>query len=78
MTRAALQQLLDKLPEAELDRVAAFVRAVNAGDRLGMQLATVPEIEPDEYDLELLAELTPEDLQETESLDEVCAQLGLE
>ena len=58
MTRAAFHQLIDEIPEEHLDRLAELVRAVNAQDRLGIQLALAPIVPPEPDEIALLAEIT--------------------
>jgi len=42
MTHAALYQYLDGLSEEKLDLIAELARAVNANDRVAIQLALAP------------------------------------
>lgn len=73
MTRAAAYQMLDELSEADLDRVAAFVRAFKDGDRLGMLHASAPEVDP-EPDEEPASE---DEMRNAKPFEEVCARLGI-
>ena len=77
MTRTAFHQLVDQIPEENLDRLAELVRAVNANDRLGIQLALAPIVPPEPDEVELLAEITDEDRRNAAPAEEVCARLGL-
>jgi hypothetical protein len=76
MTHAALYQYLDGLSEEKLDLIAELARAVNANDRVAIQLALAPVVPPEANELALLAEITDEDRGNTESLDAVCAAEG--
>jgi hypothetical protein len=77
MTRAAFHQLIDEIPEEHLDRLAELVRAVNAQDRLGIQLALAPIVPPEPDEIALLAEITDDDRRNAAPAEEVCARLGL-
>ncbi|HEV3156789.1 MAG TPA: hypothetical protein VGZ00_05525 [Candidatus Baltobacteraceae bacterium] len=68
MTRAALHQLVDEVSDSQIDRIAELVRAVNANDRVGIQLALAPEVEPE---LDEIAK--DEDRQNAEPIDQVCS-----
>jgi hypothetical protein len=72
MTRSALHELVDKVPDAQIDRMAELVRAVNANDRLGIQLALAPEVDPEPDEI-----ATDEDRQDAIPMKEFLAELGL-
>jgi predicted transcriptional regulator len=78
MTRASLHDLIDQVPETEIDRVARLVEAVNANDRLAIQLALAPEepAEPDEIAAIEEFEHDPERGQ-LATLEQVKAELGI-
>jgi predicted transcriptional regulator len=77
MTRASLHELVDQIPETEINRIARLVEAVNSNDRLAIQLALAPEepAEPDEIAALEEGLRDPERGQLT-TLEQVEAELG--
>ena len=57
MTRAALHQLVDELPESELDQLATLYEAARTHDRALLQSLLADEELPAPGDLEALAEV---------------------
>lgn len=57
MTRAALHQLVDELPEQELDKLAALYVEARSHDRVLLQSLLAEEEPPGSGDLEALAEV---------------------
>ena len=58
MTRTALPNLIDALPEEKLDETAQLIEAYRLGDRLTIQLLTAPEVAADPEEIAALDELT--------------------
>jgi hypothetical protein len=77
MTRATLHQLVDQLPETQVDEFATLYEAYRTHDRLLVQCLLAPEVEPAVDEIAALAEVTEEDIRDAQSLDDVCAELGL-
>lgn len=77
MTRTELHQIVDELPEEEVDSAAEVLDAYRRGDRALIQLLTAPVVltEPDE--LAALAELTDDDLANVISDEEMRSRLGI-
>jgi predicted transcriptional regulator len=78
MTRASLHELIDQIPETEIDRIARLVEAVNSNDRLAIQLALAPE-EPAEADEFAALEEGAHDPERGQllTLEQVKAELGI-
>jgi predicted transcriptional regulator len=78
MTRAALHELIDQIPETEIDRIALLLQAATTDDRLAIQLALAPEApaEPDEIAAISEFEHDPE-RGRLVTLEQVKAELGL-
>ncbi len=62
MTRSDLHQLVDEIPDDQVDPAAELLNAYRRGDRVMIQLLTAPEDNPAPDELAALAELTNEDL----------------
>ncbi len=77
MTRAALRELIDRLPEQELDTVAQLIVAYENNDRLTIQELLAPEVEPEPDEIEALREADELDDGSRTSLDEMRRELGL-
>ena len=74
MTRAALHQLVDELPESELDQLAALYEATRTHDRALLQSLLADEEPPEPGDVEALAEV---DRADTRSGEEIERRYGL-
>jgi len=61
MTRAALHQLIDQLPESALDTTAALIEAARTGDRSLIQTLLADEEDMEPGDAEALAEVDRND-----------------
>ena len=61
MTRAALHQLVDDLPESELDQLAALYEAARTHDRALLQSLLADEEPPAPGDMDALAEMDRSD-----------------
>ncbi len=74
-TKAALHEIVEQLPEPEAVEMLGQLRM----RRLDAQLARADEIEPDETDREMLAELTAEDYDPSmwRSSDDVHRKVGI-
>ncbi len=77
MTRAALRELIDRLPEREVDAVAQLIVAYENNDRLTIQELLAPEVEPEPDEIEALREADELDDGSRTSLDEMRRELGL-
>jgi hypothetical protein len=73
MTKAALHQIVEELPETQVDEIAVLIKAYRAHDPLLVQCLLAEEVEPEADE----TPATEEDLREGQTLDEVCAELGL-
>ena len=72
-TKAALHEAVDQLEDAEAEVMLETIRA----KRLDAFLANVEEVEPDEWDREMIAGITPADRRETISVAELKKELGI-
>ncbi len=77
MTRSDLHQLVDKIPEEQVDPAAQLLDAYRRGDHFLIQLLTAPEDDPTPDELEALAELERDPDRRTFSAEEVRLELGL-
>jgi len=72
-TKAALHEAVDQLDDTEAEVMLKTIRA----KRLDAFLANVEEVEPDEWDHEIIAGITPADRRETISVAELKKELGI-
>lgn len=72
-TKAALHEAVDQLEDAEAEVMLETIRA----KRLDAFLANVEEVEPDEWDREMIAGITPADRRATISVAELKKELGI-
>ena len=72
-TKAALHEAVDRLEDVEAEALLKAIRA----KRTDTILANVEEVEPDEWDREIIAEITPQHFRETLSTDDVKRELGI-
>ncbi|MGH7728548.1 MAG: hypothetical protein ACREM2_07155 [Vulcanimicrobiaceae bacterium] len=77
MTRSQLHQLVDELPESEVNPAAELLDAYRRGDRALIQLLTAPVVPIEPEELAALAELTDEDLVNVISDEELRGRLGI-
>jgi len=79
MTRSDLHQLVDEIPDEQVDPAAELLDAYRRGDRLMIQLLTAPEDDPTPDELAALAELTDEDLDLTNAIsdEDLRGRLGI-
>jgi hypothetical protein len=83
MTRSDLHELVDEIPETEIDHIAMLVRAVRENNRPLITALTAPPVDDEEmaWIQAALQEQTPAgdaDLQErTYSTEEIRRELGL-
>lgn len=69
--RERAQQLLDIVPDYKIQYVIAYLQGVTAGENL------IEEVEPDEWDLKMIAEAEKENDGTTISFDEILKKDGL-
>jgi len=72
-TKAALHEAVDQLEDAEAEVMLETIRA----KRLDAFLTNVEEVEPDEWDREMIAGITPADRRATISVAELKKELGI-
>lgn len=77
MTRSDLHQLVDELPEEEVDSAAELLDAYRRGDRALIKLLTAPVVPTEPDELNALAELTGDDLDNVVSDEELRGRLGI-
>lgn len=77
MTRTSLHQLVDQIPEAEIDDVAALVDAYRRGDRVMIAALTAPVEAPDDFEIEALTDGVGDDPRDTANSEKLRAELGL-
>ncbi len=77
MTRSDFHRLIDELPEHEVQEAAELLAAYRRGDRVLIQLLTAPVVPAEPDELAALAEGAHDDPNDTVSLKELKAELGL-
>lgn len=78
VTRADIHNMVDQIPEADLERTASVVRALRANDRWAIHLALAPEEAAESDEIEALEEgIRDPNYAQLTSLDDVKAELGL-
>jgi len=78
MTRAALHQLVDEIPDSQVNRMTELIRAVNADDRVGIQLALAEETQAEPDEIAALEELERDpDRGKTVPFEEVLGHFGM-
>ncbi len=77
MTRSDLHQLVDEIPDDQVDPAAELLDAYRRGDRVLIQLLTAPVVPAEPDELAALAEGAKDDPKDTVSLEELKAELGL-
>ena len=75
MTRSQLHDLVDELPEDQVDPAAELLDAYRHGDRVLIQLMTAPTVPEEPDELAALAEGTDDDPADTVSLEELKTEL---
>jgi hypothetical protein len=78
MTRAALRELVDRLPDDEVDRVAELIAAYESGDRARIAELIAPEVDPEDNEIEALREADQLDDGARISVTEARRKLGLD
>ncbi|MHB1550428.1 MAG: hypothetical protein ACYCX6_04425 [Vulcanimicrobiaceae bacterium] len=76
MTRAALRELIDRLPEQEVDTIAQLIVAYENNDRLTIQELLAPGVEPEPDEIEALREADELDDGSRTALGEMRRELG--
>lgn len=77
MTRSELHQLVDQLPEDEVDPAAELLDAYRRGDRVLIRLLTAPVVPAEPDELAALAELSDDDRNDVTSAEELRSHLGM-
>ena len=77
MTREALHDLVNQIPDEQVDDVAELVDAYRRGDRLAVQLALAPTDNAAPDELEAIAASGDDDFAAAEPIDTVKTRLGL-
>jgi len=79
MTRSDLHQLVDEIPDEQVDPAAELLDAYRRGDRVMIQMLTAPEDDPTPDELTALAELTNEDLDLADAIsdEDLRGRLGI-
>jgi len=77
MTRAALRELIDQLPDREVDTVAQLIVAYENNDRLTIQELLASGVDPEPDEAEALREADAIDDGSRVSLSEMRRELGL-
>ncbi|MGH7709302.1 MAG: hypothetical protein ACREM8_04055 [Vulcanimicrobiaceae bacterium] len=75
MTRTELHQLVDELPDEEVDPAAELLDAYRRGDRVLIQLLTAPVVPAEPDEIAALAELRDDDRNDVISADELRSHL---
>jgi hypothetical protein len=70
MTKAALHELVDEIPDAEVERIAALVRAVRADDQAVIRALTAPVEPVEDFELAALDEAAKDDPADAIELEE--------
>ncbi len=78
VTRAALRELIDRLPDQEIESVTQLLLAYEAGDRLRISMLLAPEVEPDPGEVEALEEADRIDDGSRTPSDAIRRELGLD
>ena len=76
MTRSELHELVDSLPEDQVDSAAEVLGAYRRGDQALIRLLTAQVVPAEPDELSALAELTDEDLKNVVSAEELRNRLG--
>ncbi len=74
-TRTELHQLVDELPDEEVDPAAELLDAYRRGDRVLIQLLTAPVVPAEPDEIAALAELRDDDRNDVISADELRSHL---
>ena len=77
VTRAALRELIDELPEHEIENVTELILAYEAGDRARISMLLAPEAEAESDEFKALGEADRFDDGSRASTEEVRRELGL-
>lgn len=77
MTRSALHQLVDDLPEDQIDPAAELLDAYGRGDHVLIQILTAPVVNAERDEIAALEELTDTDRSDVISAEELRSQLGI-
>ena len=76
VTRAALRDLIDHLPDKEIENVTQLILAYEAGDRARISILLAPEYEPEPDEIDALEEADRSDDGSRMSTEEVRRELG--
>jgi len=78
MTRSALRELVDRLPEQDIESVTQLIIAYESGDRLTIAQLLAPEVDPKTDEVEALLELDERpDLAQIVSMEQLRTDLRL-
>ena len=67
--REQIKQIIDRLPDYKIAYVANLI--------LNIEKMTIEEVEPDEWDLKMIAEAEKENTGETVSIEDISSELGI-
>ncbi|MCM1329773.1 MAG: hypothetical protein NC253_10080 [Ruminococcus sp.] len=69
-TRELAYSLIDRLPERQLEAVVEILK--------GLSVPKIPEVEPDEWDLEMIKRAEEDNDGETISIEDLAKELGID